>query len=539
MRFIDNRLGRRPFLASAATVAGVAALRPAPARAAAKYTRYNVTSDEGQKMLGIYRAGVEAMLNKPPEHPHNWFRNAFVHLMDCPHGNWWFFTWHRGFIGLLEQTIRTVTKEPNFTLPFWDWTELPRIPGGMFDGVLDPTNAAYLPFTKDLDTFTKFIKKPMSAYWDTLTPAQRKQQADRGNKTFEDVWTGMLSPSSPGDQAFAATDRARYLTRQNPALSPDVAADCTPEVVLGGLGATYFYAPDSMKKYQPVLSFNSIRTPNHNTAPGSTTWFSTLEGLPHNNIHNFIGGVGGPWTAPYGNMTNNLSPVDPVFFLHHGNMDRLWDVWSRKQRAYGMSDRPLPADERNFMTEAFRFFVGPDGKYITDTKAADYFSTDVFGYDYAKGTGEELIPKAGLLMAARTKPTQPTMADGVVRGNTAAVTLRQVPAQAQLMVSVTVPRPAQGSTGDGRSFDVLLNLPPGVERVAANSPNYLAKVAFFGKHGAGHMHGKDEATFLVPLSRAKALANAVGGVAKLTISVVPSQGAGPAPALTAVSVTAF
>lgn len=538
MRLIDNGFSRRGFMASAATAAGMAALRPYPARAAAKYTRYNVTSTEGQKMLAIYRAGVAAMLAKPPEHPHNWFRNAFVHLMDCPHGNWWFFTWHRGFIGLLEQTIRTLTKEPSFTLPFWDWTALPRLPDGMFDGVLDPTSQAYLPFTRDLDTFTRFIKQPMNAYWDTLTAEQRQQQADRGNKTFEDVWTGMLSPNSAGDEAFAVTDHARYLTRQNPALSPDVAADCTSDVVLGGLGATYFYAPDAMKQYQKILSFNSIRTPSHETAPGSTTWFSTLEGLPHNNIHNYIGGAGGSWSAPYGNMTNNLSPVDPIFFLHHANMDRLWDVWSRKQLAHGMSDRPLPADEASFMSEAFRLFVAPDGSYITNAKAGDYFSTDVFGYDYAFGTGEELIPKAGLRLAARA-PVKPTMAEGVVRGNVATVTLPQVPPQAQLMVAVTLPRPAPGTTGDGRSFDVLLNVPPGVERVAADSPHYLAKVAFFSRHGGSHAHGAEAATFLVPLSRAKAFAKAASGPARLTVSVVPSQGSGPIPPITAVSVTAF
>jgi tyrosinase len=42
------------------------------------------------------------MLNLPADHPQNWFRNAFVHLMDCPHGNWWFYVWHRGYLGYFE-----------------------------------------------------------------------------------------------------------------------------------------------------------------------------------------------------------------------------------------------------------------------------------------------------------------------------------------------------------------------------------------------------------------------------------------------------
>lgn len=86
VRTTGNGLHRRTFLASAATATGMAALGAAPARAA-RYTRYNVTSTEGRQMLASYAEGVAAMLQLPPDHPHNWFRNAFTHFMDCPHGN--------------------------------------------------------------------------------------------------------------------------------------------------------------------------------------------------------------------------------------------------------------------------------------------------------------------------------------------------------------------------------------------------------------------------------------------------------------------
>src|SRR5512143_2756462 len=99
----NTGLSRRRFLNTAMAAAGASALAPR-ARAAAKYRRYNVTSEPGRKALATYAKGVEAMLNLPPEHPHNWFRNAFVHMMDCPHGNWWFYVWHRGYLGYFEQT---------------------------------------------------------------------------------------------------------------------------------------------------------------------------------------------------------------------------------------------------------------------------------------------------------------------------------------------------------------------------------------------------------------------------------------------------
>jgi len=45
-----------------------------------------------------------------------------------------------------------------------------------------------------------------------------------------------------------------------------------------------------------------------------------LETLVHNTAHYNIGG----------DMVTVLSPRDPVFFLHHGYIDQLWDRWQRK-----------------------------------------------------------------------------------------------------------------------------------------------------------------------------------------------------------------
>src|SRR3954467_6912079 len=151
-----NGFSRREFLGSLAAIS-LSGLPAPSARADARYRRYSATSTQGKKMLASYAKGVSAMLQLPPQNPHNWFRNAFVHFMDCPHGNWWFYVWHRGYIGYLEQTIRTLSKDPAFAFPYWDWTTSPELPAGIFQAVLDPVSSKYLPFTRDLDTFTKFI----------------------------------------------------------------------------------------------------------------------------------------------------------------------------------------------------------------------------------------------------------------------------------------------------------------------------------------------------------------------------------------------
>lgn len=48
-----------------------------------------------------------------------------------------------------------------------------------------------------------------------------------------------------------------------------------------------------------------------------TPFNSDLEVFVHNGVHNWVGG----------SMSAGSAPNDPVFFLHHCNVDRLWAVW--------------------------------------------------------------------------------------------------------------------------------------------------------------------------------------------------------------------
>ncbi|MGH9561583.1 MAG: tyrosinase family protein, partial [Terracidiphilus sp.] len=347
--------------------AGAAALSPylAMAQAPAKYRRYNVTSPGGQKALASYANGIQAMLGLRPDHPQNWFRNAFVHLMDCPHGNWWFYVWHRGYVGYFEETIRNLSGDPTFAMPYWDWTQLPQIPDSMFNGVLTPTNSAFEPYTKDIATFTSFVQPALKSYWGGLNNNQRVQLNRRGYTSFDAMWNDVtgFTPTppphiNPANMAFAQTPYSRFLSATNPKLPEQVAYNVSQFVVYSGLIPTSFYDPINQ------ISFNSSKTPSHNTPPSGPNVFATLEGLPHNSVHNCIGGYPPIPNGPWGNMTNNLSPVDPIFFLHHSNMDRLWDVWTRKQQALKLPYLPDKADFPTWANEPFLFYVDGNGKQV-------------------------------------------------------------------------------------------------------------------------------------------------------------------------------
>lgn len=544
MSEIKKDFTRRRFIQTTMVAAGAAAFpfgslvaQPVPP---AKYRRYNVMSPNGQKALASYARGVEAMLKLPPDHPQNWFRNAFIHLMDCPHGNWWFYVWHRGFLGYFEETIRNLSGDPDFAIPYWDWTTLPQIPDPMFDGPLNPQNAPFEPFTDNLAVFTSFIQPQLQAYWNSLNAAQYDQLNARGYTTFDKMWNDVTGNGVSGNMAFATTCSSRYLTRQNPKLDEKTAYNVSPFVVLSGLLPTDFYNTNS------VLSFTSSKTPSHNTAPSQTTQFSTLEGMPHNKVHNYIGGYPPINPGPFGNMTNNLSTVDPIFFLHHSNMDRLWDIWTRKQKALHLPFLPSGQDLKTLADEPFLFYVKGDGSYVGASTAGEYFSTDRFQYDYEPGTGEEVInpPDAVLLKKKTTVSVK-----GELKGNIAsarvpraAVNEHLSSAAASLLAEITVERPSH--TANTREYDVIVGAPADVTEVDADSPYYAGTIAFFGhlKHGMemdGHAHMAENAKFVVPLpKRREAFANLEAAQVPVNIRVVPSHAKGKPTRLKAVTVRA-
>jgi len=95
--------------------------------------------------------------------------------------------------------------------------------------------------------------------------------------------------------------------RQLPSMFRDTASDlyvsARNSAMNSGAGSLPAWAVD----YSAGLSQT-----NFNTAS------SSLEGLPHNQVHVLVGGWMG--SVP-------TAAQDPIFFLHHCNMDRLWNLW--------------------------------------------------------------------------------------------------------------------------------------------------------------------------------------------------------------------
>jgi tyrosinase len=86
-----------------------------------------------------------------------------------------------------------------------------------------------------------------------------------------------------------------------------------PTVIVPGTGTVTVKRKSSIPATKKVATIMAKTT--------FTDFTTHLEGGPHNQVHNEIGG-------PNGTMADiMISPADPIFWLHHGNLDRLWSQW--------------------------------------------------------------------------------------------------------------------------------------------------------------------------------------------------------------------
>lgn len=106
------------------------------------------------------------------------------------------------------------------------------------------------------------------------------------------------------------------------------AADADPSVALA--------SPTFIGTGPGGFGGGSIPAPQHFAGA-----YGQLESRPHNRVHNDIGGdMGDP----------NRAAGDPIFWLHHANIDRLWSLWRRLDATH---TNPSTAP---WTTAAFTFF---------------------------------------------------------------------------------------------------------------------------------------------------------------------------------------
>jgi Common central domain of tyrosinase/Polyphenol oxidase middle domain len=233
-----------------------------------------------------------------------------------------------------------------------------------------------------------------------------------------------------------------------------------------------------------------IDMPSHFGA-GST---GELERQPHNNVHRTIAGT----------MGTAASPLDPIFWLHHAEVDRLWGRWLRLG-----GGRANPTDTR-WLDQQFHFYDA-DGNRVTRTPR-DALSTEALGYRYEDDPPPAAVPitalvpeqaeaaleRAGGLTMASANPEELGASEPVTLGAGATSTdIELAEGPGARLESLAVPETSPSTVAlviegitlrdpAAPTYEVYLNMPDVGEGGHHHSPHFVGFLEFFG---ADHEHG--------------------------------------------------
>ncbi len=179
----------------------------------------------------------------------------------------------------------------------------------------------------------------------------------------------------------------------------------------------------------------------------------SLELAPHGTIHVAVGG----WMQFF-----YSAALDPIFWLHHANIDRLWQVWLDRDPSHTNPTTKWPSavsfDFRDAAGQAVKMTPGQ----VVDTTAAP------LGYSY-DDTGDPLALAPTIVQAPKVAPMTKTTQPEMMGATTAPFMLDQMVTQANFAVKTMPAVKARSAT---KAATVT---PPAVRRVFLNIEKVVSK----------------------------------------------------------------
>lgn len=285
-------------------------------------------SEYGEKL----RKGISLMKALPADDPRSFAQQARLHCAYATgsfvtgsegfdiHFSWFFHPWHRWFLYFHERILQTLLGDPTFTIYFWHW---------------DHDGEAIIGRNKCSKSGMYFP----AIYADPDSPLFHAARSLRPEFPALPVDLGLTGAESM-DVPYRPKD---LLLARNVAVMHDVMVikSNTSRIFLG----RDFRAGD--KRVSPLEGAGSLEVTGH----ASIHWW-----------------VGGDLRTP------PTAGKDPVFYAHHGNIDRLWKLWP-----LGGQGRANPTDP-DFLDAEFLFY--DETKNVVRVKVRDAMDTRALGYVY-------------------------------------------------------------------------------------------------------------------------------------------------------------
>ncbi len=213
-----------------------------------------------------------------------------------------------------------------------------------------------------------------------------------------------------------------------------------------------------------------------------------LEETPHNAIHVLVGGE----TGVMGNILT--AAQDPIFWLHHANIDRIWSLWIA---AAGHSDPPEP----QWRNQSFGFF-DKAGQQVS-MRCADVLETlaDLsYTYDTTPPPSSPPPPSTPPSTPAAVRAPEPQL----IGASEQSLELVGVPASVSILIDgKAAPDPIaanqhvylnvediKGESNPGTVYGVYANLPVGAPP-DLEAAHHVGNVSFFGIERARNPQGDE------------------------------------------------
>ncbi|WP_285374233.1 tyrosinase family protein [Pseudomonas sp. lyk4-TYG-107] len=409
----------------------------------------------GSNDLILYSTAVQRMKaldQSDPKNPMSWNNQALIHQNYCPHSNWWFLPWHRAYLFYFESICQSMLGDPDFRLPYWNWTRDRSIP---------------------------------AAFWDKKSP----------------------------------------LFHSNRDLNPndEVDGDVTGSSVIDKI----------LKNNVDALHFSGATTSDNQR---ESSFAGTLESTPHNGIHQFIGG----------DMGTYLSPQDPIFWLHHANVDRLWRSWSALHENRALTDKLWKDHKLSQFYDATGKVMNPltQSTLVPEAYNAIYDQLDVVASNRARQPMRAFAfnKEATVALSARISTVGNTLKVGTIdlasdsklrnsisKATAPLLALEEKPVDSVVLMKVEGIQVKSKTT----RLRIFINCDNPSPNTPIGSPSYVATINFFG---GDHSHHDDRGfSFMYDCTATFANLKRTGlynGADSIKVSFVPidtKKGVEPAP----------
>ncbi len=249
-----------------------------------------------------------------------------------------FMTWHREFLLRFENELRISTNNPDYMLPYWDWTST--------------------------EAFNKIFNA--NAFGGNGLPTDGWiVQNGKFGKIADDFHVNVYPASIPD------TTPSIYIKRHFAWLPGVNTLPTASEVQTMMTKPVYDVAPWGYYSDTAVSFRNYLE--GYWNGPNTDPNMAMVGDGMHGRVHIFVGN----------NMVADASPNDPVFFLHHANVDRLWAMWQDAHGINNFTDEWYIVEQMSGMPMDTVFFSKSDTLYTFDKTHIDMFSVynNCYRYD--------------------------------------------------------------------------------------------------------------------------------------------------------------